>query len=315
MLSPFRWLELHPVKGSLFGAYLVAAYFLMRDGIFYDRERLFPLMFVGLAILAIGSGWRRLLELILYWVPFFLLWVAYDLIRGQADNGRAIYTTEPIAIEKALFLGRVPSNVLQDRLYVPSEVQWWETITGLTYMTHFFFVYSAAAVLFIRSKERFLRWMTALVLLTVLGLLGYWLFPMAPPWMAADNLGLLPDLARPGTRGLRLLHLSFADRLWTHGKNNVQMVNPVAAMPSLHAGYSMLFSWFFLKRAAARLDQGTAGALPAAHGLHPGLRRRALRDRHPGRLAARHLRRRSQRPFPRSPRAASARSSATCSSR
>lgn len=248
VLSPFRWLELHPVKGSLFGAYLVAAYFLMRDGIFYDRERLFPLMFVGLAILAIGSGWRRLLELILYWVPFFLLWVAYDLIRGQADNGRAIYTTEPITIEKALFLGRVPSNVLQDRLYVPSEVQWWETITGLTYMSHFFFVYSTAAVLFIRSKERFLRWMTALVLLTVLGLLGYWLFPMAPPWMAADNLGLLPDLARPGTRGLRLLHLSFADRLWTHGKNNVQMVNPVAAMPSLHAGYSMLFSWFFLKR-------------------------------------------------------------------
>ena len=31
-----------------------------------------------------------------YWVPFFLLWVAYDLIRGQADNGRAVHITGPI---------------------------------------------------------------------------------------------------------------------------------------------------------------------------------------------------------------------------
>jgi membrane-associated phospholipid phosphatase len=90
--------------------------------------------------------------------------------------------------------------------------------------------------------------MTALGLLTVLGLLGYWLYPMAPPWMAANNLHLIPDLARPGTRGLNLLHLTFVNRLWAHGANNSQMVNPVAAMPSLHAGYSMLFTWFFFKR-------------------------------------------------------------------
>jgi hypothetical protein len=42
--------------------------------------------------------------------------------------------------------------------------------------------------------------------------------------------------------------LTFVDRLWTHGANNSEMVNPVAAMPSLHAGYSMLFTWFFFKR-------------------------------------------------------------------
>ncbi len=248
LLRPFRWLEAHPVKGSLFGGYLVAVYFVMQDGVFYDRERLFPWMILGLAILAVGSGWRRLVELVAYWVPFFLLWVAYDLIRGQADNGRTIHKSEPLTVEKLLFFGKVPNNVLQNRLYIPSEVQWWEAITGVTYMSHFFVVYLTAAVLFLRSKERFIRWMTALVLLTVFGLLGYWLYPMAPPWMAADRLNLIPDLARPGTRGLRLLHLSFADRLWTHGKNNNQMVNPVAAMPSLHAGYSMLFSWFFFKR-------------------------------------------------------------------
>jgi membrane-associated phospholipid phosphatase len=245
---PFRWLEAHPIKGSLFGGYLAALYLVMRRGIFYDRERLFPWLFVGIAILALGTDWRRLLELVVYWVPFFLLWVAYDLIRGQADNGRAVHVTGPIDLEKALFLGKVPNNVLQDRLYDARHIQWWEVITGVTYMSHFFVVYVTAAVLFLRSKDRFVRWMTALVVLTVFGLLGYWLFPMAPPWMAANNFHLIPDIARPGTRGLNLLHLTFVSRLWTHGANNSEMVNPVAAMPSLHAGYSMLFSWFFFKR-------------------------------------------------------------------
>ncbi len=261
--APFRWLEAHPVKGALFGGYLVAFYFVQRDGVFYDRERLFPWLFLGVAILVIGSGWRRILELVVYWVPFFLLWVAYDLIRGQADNGRSVATTQPITVEKALFLGKVPNNVLQDRFYVPQQVQWWEALTGITYMTHFFVVYTTAAVLFIRNRERFVRWMTALVLLTVFGLLGYWLYPMAPPWMAADQ-GLIPDLARPGTRGLRLLHLTFADRLWVHGKDNSHMVNPVAAMPSLHAGYSMLFSWFFFKRTRRRWVKAILAFYPLA---------------------------------------------------
>jgi membrane-associated phospholipid phosphatase len=261
--APFRWLEAHPVKGALFGGYLVAVYLAMRNSVFYDRERLFPWLFVGVAILVIGSGWRRILELVLYWIPFFLLWVAYDLVRGQADNGRDVATTQPITLEKALFAGYVPNNVLQDRFYVREEVQWWEALTGLTYMSHFFVVYVTAAVLFVRNRERFIRWMTALVLLTVLGLLGYWLYPMAPPWMAADQ-GLIPDLARPGTRGLRLLHLQFADRLWVHGKDNSQMINPVAAMPSLHAGYSMLFSWFFFKRVRRHWVKALLAVYPLA---------------------------------------------------
>jgi membrane-associated phospholipid phosphatase len=248
LLSPLRWLEAHPVKGPLFGGYLVALYIVMRQGIFYDRERLFPWLFVGVAILVAGTGWRRMLELVLYWIPFAFLWVAYDLVRGLADNNRFIHTTAPISLEKFLFFGHVPNNELQDRFYVPQHIQWWEVITSLTYMSHFFVVYVTAAVLFVRSRDRFVRWMTALVLLTVLGVLGYFLYPMAPPWMAANNLHLIPDLARPGTRGLRLLHLTFVDRLWHHGANNSEMVNPVAAMPSLHAAYAMLFTLFFAKR-------------------------------------------------------------------
>jgi hypothetical protein len=246
---PFRWLEAHPVKGSLFGGYLAALYLVMRHGVFYDRERLFPWLFVGVAILALGTDWRRLLELVVYWVPFFLLarLEGECVLSALARKVASIEITGPIDAEKTLFPGKIPSNVLQDRLYDPRHIPWWAVITGLTYMSHFFVVYVTAAVLFLRSRDRFVRWMTALVVLTVFGLLGYWLFPMAPPWMAANELHLIPDLARPAPRPAPPapdLRRPAVDAR----RNNSEMVNPVAAMPSLHAGYSMLFTWFFFKR-------------------------------------------------------------------
>ncbi len=249
VLRPWRVLEAHPIKVPLFVGYLLAVYFTMKDsGVFYDRERLFPWLGVGVLILVAGTGWRRIVELILYWIPFAFLWVAYDLVRGLVDNNRYIHTTEPITFDKFLFFGHLPNTVLQDRLYVAKHIQWWELITGVTYMTHFFVVYITAAVLFVRGRAQFVRWMTALVVCTLLGVLGYWLYPMAPPWMAGNNLHLIPQVFRPGTRGLSLLHLTWADRLWHHGANNSEMVNPVAAMPSLHGAYTMLFVWFFGKR-------------------------------------------------------------------
>lgn len=249
LLGPYRLLVAHPIKVPLFVGYLVAIGLSVKDvGVIYDRERLLPLLAIGMLILVAGKGWRRIVELILCWIPFLFLWVAYDLVRGLVDNNRYVHTTEPITFDKFIAFGHLPNTLLQDRFYVAQHIQWWEVITGLTYMSHFFVVYITAAVLFVMGRQIFARWMTALVLLTVLGVLGYWLYPMAPPWMAANNLHLIPELSRPGTRGLSLLHLSWASRLWNHGANNSEMVNPVAAMPSLHAAYTMLFAWFFGKR-------------------------------------------------------------------
>jgi membrane-associated phospholipid phosphatase len=253
LLKPYWVLVRHPIKVPLFIGYVLAWLLTAQhSGVFYDRERLFPWLGVGMLILVAGTGWRRIVELVLYWIPFAFLWVAYDLVRGLVDNGRKIHVTEPIRFDKDMFFGHLPTTVLQDRLYVRHPIQTWEVITGVTYMTHFFLVYVTAAVLFVRSRDRFVRWMTALVLCTILGVLGYWLYPMAPPWMASDTYHLIPQVARPGTRGLLLLHLSWADRLWHHGANNSEMVNSVAAMPSLHAAYTMLFVWFFFKRVRRR---------------------------------------------------------------
>ena len=122
----------------------------------------------------------------------------YDLVRGQADNNRHDpHHRARRGRRSSCSSARCPTTSCRTASTCPSEIQWWEAITGVTYMTHFFVVYLTAAVLFLRSKERFIRWMTALVLLTVLGLLGYWLYPMAPPWMAADRLQPHPGPGPP----------------------------------------------------------------------------------------------------------------------
>jgi membrane-associated phospholipid phosphatase len=66
------------------------------------------------------------------------------------------------------------------------------------------------------------------------------LFPAAPPWLASD-VGLLPDTTRiigPVTGEIPFLSLSF-EGLYERGS---EYANPVAAVPSLHAAYTLLVS-------------------------------------------------------------------------
>jgi membrane-associated phospholipid phosphatase len=242
------YVQAHPVQVSLFGGYLTALVLVIRrGGVFYDRERLGLWLGAAMLILVAGRGSASVVRVLRDWSLFVFLFVGYDLTRGAADNlwNGHYHITEPITVEKLLFWGEVPTVWLQDRLFDATHVPWWEAIVGVTYMTHFFVVYVITAVLYVRSRDRWARWTISLVTTTVLGLIGFALYPMAPPWMAAQRHDELPPVERIGTRGLTVLELDFAQRLWQHGS---KMVNTVAAMPSLHAGYSMLVTAFFLPR-------------------------------------------------------------------
>jgi hypothetical protein len=77
-------------------------------------------------------------------------------------------------------------------------------------------------------------------LLAAMAFVTFALFPAAPPWLASDA-GLLPDTTRiigPVTGEIPFLSLSF-EGLYERGS---EYANPVAAVPSLHAAYTLLVS-------------------------------------------------------------------------
>lgn len=233
-------------------------------GLPLEREQFIGWMAVGAAVWSVGRDRKEVGLAIGGFGALALCFVVYDYTRGAIDNlwgnptfipqtpitapVQAVHNAKRIiTAEKALFFGHMPTEWLQDHLYLPSNQHppKWEVITGLTYLTHFYMVYVIALFMWFRDKVRWLHWVRSLVTLITLGVTGYLLYPAAPPWMAA-KFNLMSTTARPGTRSLKYVHLHYADRLWNKGQG---LVNLVAAMPSLHMGFTVLVGAFFWRGA------------------------------------------------------------------
>ena len=117
---------------------------------------------------------------------------------------------------------------LQQHLWSSGHPHWYDFGVWAVYMTHFFVVWVVAAVLgALRAPLPALRLLT--VVLTV-GVPAYWLFPAQPPGWQRRGMGPVDRIV---------------PEVWDHlgvptGQSvleNGDLVNTVAAMPSLHAAY------------------------------------------------------------------------------
>jgi len=192
--------------------------------------------------------WRQHLLFLRDWLPIALLLVVYNISRGYADDLFRPHVTPLIDADKAMFGwftgAQVPTTWLQEHLYQPGVVQWWEVVVTLIYVSHFLTVPTVAVILWVRSRARWARFVRRWFTLCVFGLITYFLYPAAPPWWAY-RYGFLPEhVERISTNGW--------DAIGLHGAGNtlnalqVEASNPVAAMPSLHTAWAMMAVAFFL---------------------------------------------------------------------
>jgi hypothetical protein len=181
------------------------------------------------------------------WWPWLLALVVYGLVRGATDNiGFTPHVTAPIRIDEWLGRGTVPTVRLQRAwCEVPctygGPLRWYDYGTSAVYASHFLVGLTIAGVLWLRDRALWLEWIRRYVTISYLALAGYILFPMAPPWMAAQD-GFLPPLTRMSSR-------AFADL----GVERTTMVfgglaNQTAAMPSLHTGFTYLVAFYGISR-------------------------------------------------------------------
>jgi membrane-associated phospholipid phosphatase len=82
-------------------------------------------------------------------------------------------------------------------------------------------------------------------LLAVVGFATYVLYPAVPPWMAAQQ-GHLGPVTRIVPWAWSHIHVFSFDTLFETGS---KYANDVAAMPSLHAAYSLLITLFLWRHA------------------------------------------------------------------
>ncbi len=192
--------------------------------------------------------WREHLLFLRDWLPVVLLLVFYNVSRGAADKLFAPHVTFMIDADEGLFGrltgGRIPTIWLQQHLYHPGQVQWWEVVITLIYISHFLTVPTVAVVLWVRNRGLSYRFMRRWVVLSLAGLVTYFLYPAAPPWWAWEHGALTEQVYRISSNGFTAIGLHSAGN--TLNALQADQSNPVAAMPSLHTAYALMAVAFFL---------------------------------------------------------------------
>ena len=238
---PRSWLRRLLVFGVP-AAYLVALTIVTLSwGLPVARDQLFFWLVLGIAAFSVPA-WRSWGGLALEWLPFFALLVAYDRLRGAVatDQPGQAHVDAQLAFDKALGGGEVPTVWLQQHLWHAGHPRWYDYGVWAVYMTHFFAVWVTAAVIWRMARERFRRYAVTAVALSLSAFATYWAFPAQPPWMAGESIKMASvDRIVPEVWGQ--LGVGTAQSLY----ENRDFVNPVAAMPSLHAAFPLMLLLFF----------------------------------------------------------------------
>jgi membrane-associated phospholipid phosphatase len=107
------------------------------------------------------------------------------------------------------------------------------TATAWTYWNSEFTVIGLALLwVYLRRHDGFKRFRNTILLANIVGLVGFWLMPTAPPWMFPDK-GFVA-----GVNHSSALLQSFG--------------NSYAAMPSLHAADALIVGWFLVATSHTR---------------------------------------------------------------
>ena len=241
--------------------------FLRLQGIPTDRLGIYGAILVLLSIAVLGRGWAAWWQMMRDWLPFEAVLLAYDYSRGFATPysaaqmdarqypidevhnglGLPLHVDAPIRVDqwigRHLEMGGMPTTWLQEHLHPHAATPWWSVPISLTYCSHFLVMPTVAVVLWLTNRDRFRVWMRMVVALAVAGVATYFLYPMAPPWLANDH-GVFPGptVGRYTSDGFDLIGLHMVGGALDQGQ---YLVNPVAAMPSLHMAYATLAAGFF----------------------------------------------------------------------
>jgi hypothetical protein len=259
-----RWgWPLHRVAIAVY--VLVLVVYIVRVGVPVDRIGQTGWILVGIVAARLGRPLRDHARAVLDWLPLLAALILYDHTRGIADSlGMPIRVSELVDVERWMFGGVLPTSWLQEQFSNPADPQWWDAVASLVYTSHFVVPWALAAVLYVRSRDIWMRYVHRVVLLSYAGLVTYILLPAAPPWYAAHYGFVSDEIGRIITNGWSVLGLQSAGAVIDRAQAGS---NPVAALPSLHTAFALLVSITLWTLVRSRVLRVVLAAYPIAMAL------------------------------------------------
>lgn len=164
------------------------------------------------------------------------LYFTYDELRSLVSGSATVALThgyDIVRIERAIGLYQ-EYRVQHAFIGWHAFISFWNIYYGTI---HFVVPVIALVTLWRRAPQRYVRWRNTLLLMLGFGLLGFWLSPLMPPRLMPHRFGFVDTAAE---------YFNFGPQqrvVLRHGTptaaSRAAFGNLFAAMPSLHAGWSM----------------------------------------------------------------------------
>lgn len=256
------WALPSPHTGRRIGVSLYVAVFVwsvFTHGIPVDRIAVLLWMLGGFLAASIGRTRSDVLQMVRDWLVLVAIYMAYDYSRGTADQwGIGVNYTLLRDIDRFIFFGADPGVWMQRHL-LRSDPRWYDVGGAIVYMMHFVLPVLPLALLRVRHRDAWLQYVRRFSVTLILAVSTFIVFPAAPPWLSAQQ-GHFPSIQRITGRGWWELNLKTVSRTLDRG---AAVLNTVAAMPSLHAGLSLLVALWFTRN-SSRLMRLAALVYPLA---------------------------------------------------
>jgi membrane-associated phospholipid phosphatase len=196
-----------------------------------------PLWFIETRVLP--RGWKDLVRQVLVFVGCYLL---YELVRGLVNTN----SYKPFGdADKIINLERLLHVFVEPSIQAWAEhTRWLMDAADWIYINGHFFVSVAVLVfIYMRRNDSFYFVRNMFVIAMGIALIGYWLYPTAPPrlmpeWGFTDSVSQFLGL---GT---------------SHFDNNSPegaLVNGYAAVPSMHVCFAIMTAWPMTKLVKRRV--------------------------------------------------------------
>jgi membrane-associated phospholipid phosphatase len=146
----------------------------------------------------------------------------------------------PVAIDRAIGLGRLPTLRLQRALARPGALRPADQALVWVHWIWFFVPHGTVAYLLTRHRDHFPAGAARIYGVFDLGVIVYWLLPTAPPWYAAKQGRIL---GAEGEAAMRRIMVEHGEAFWKERWQPLYSFlggNPLAAMPSLHFATSLM---------------------------------------------------------------------------
>lgn len=179
---------------------------------------------------------------------FIIFWITFDYMKAFPNY---LYNTVHIEslynAEKSLFGINVNGQLLTpNEFWLQNHYTFLDIISGVFYLCWVPVPLVFAAYLFFTNRrEQFLLFALTFLFVNLIGFVGYYVYPAAPPWYV-QNYGFNFQAHTPGnTAGLArfdiFFHVGIFNALYSKSSN------VFAAMPSLHSAYNLIVLYYGIK--------------------------------------------------------------------